>query len=74
MLTKTKMERLVGRAILDPDFRKLLLSDPDSAAKKIRASLSDMERISIQNMNVERLEWWAEGFEALKDDNSGFLW
>lgn len=74
MTTMAKIERLMGKAILDPDFRKLLLNDPDAAAKVINARLTVAQRVAIKNLNEEEVEWWAQGFQALKSDDEGFLW
>ncbi len=40
-------ERLIGRAVLDPDFRKRLLDDPDAAAKEagLQPDPDEMERL-----------------------------
>lgn len=40
-------ERLIGRAVLDPDFRKRLLDDPDAAAKEagLQPAPDEMERL-----------------------------
>jgi hypothetical protein len=41
------LERLIGRAVLDPDFRKRLLDDPDAAAKEagLQPDPDEMERL-----------------------------
>lgn len=40
-------ERLIGRAVLDPDFRKRLLADPDAAAKEagLQPDPEEMDRL-----------------------------
>jgi hypothetical protein len=38
-----ELERLVGRAILDPTFRKQLFDDPDGTIKSAGFSLSEDE-------------------------------
>ncbi|MCS6887210.1 Franean1_4349 family RiPP [Chloroflexus sp.] len=40
-------ERLIGRAVLDPAFRKRLLADPDTAAKEagLQPEPEEMDRL-----------------------------
>ncbi|OAN48350.1 hypothetical protein A6A03_08180 [Chloroflexus islandicus] len=40
-------ERLIGRAVLDPAFRKRLLADPDAAAKEagLQPAPEEMDRL-----------------------------
>jgi hypothetical protein len=42
-------ERLVGRAVIDEEFRKRLISDPDGTIKDAGFSLSDEELKQIQD-------------------------
>jgi hypothetical protein len=74
MASKGKIEQLMGKAILDPDFRKLLLSDPDAAAKQIRTSLTDAQRVGIKNLDEKAAERWAKDFETLRPKIHGFFW
>jgi hypothetical protein len=74
MASKGKMEQLMGKAILDPDFRKLLLSDPDAAAKQIRTTLTDVQRIGIKNLDKKAVARWAREFDLLRSKNQGFFW
>jgi hypothetical protein len=74
MATKGKLEQLMGKAILDPDFRKLLLKDPDAAAKQIRTSLTVVQRVGIKNLDARAFAHWAEEFDTLRPKVHGFLW
>lgn len=74
MATKLKLEQLIGKAIFEPDFRKLLLSDPDTAAKKIRTTLTDAQRVGIKNLDTKAVERWAEDFNSLHPKVHGFFW
>ncbi|HMQ32030.1 MAG TPA: Franean1_4349 family RiPP [Chloroflexaceae bacterium] len=47
-------ERLVGRAILDPDFRKRLLDDPDGTVKGAGFSITDTELEQIREAAQDR--------------------
>jgi Ribosomally synthesized peptide prototyped by Frankia Franean1_4349. len=46
-------ERLVGRAILDPEFRKQLLDDPDGTVKGAGFVLTDAELDRIREAAKE---------------------
>lgn len=74
MASQSRIERLLGKAILDADFRKLLLNEPDTAAKEIRTSLTAAQRAAIESLDATQLDWWAQGFEAIRSRNRGFLW
>lgn len=47
-------ERLVGRAILDPDFRKQLLDDPDGTVKGAGFSITPDELEGIHRAAKDR--------------------
>jgi hypothetical protein len=51
MATQAQIERLIGRALINPEFRTLLLQDPQAAAGKLRYKLdySQIERIRQVN-------------------------
>ncbi len=48
------LERLVGRAMLDPTFRKQLLDDPDGAIKSGGFSLTPAELDQVREAVKER--------------------
>lgn len=74
MASMLKIERMLGKAILDDKYRKLLMEDPDAAAKQVGATLTAAQRVSIQNMREDVFAWWAEGFKAAKSSDTPFLW
>jgi hypothetical protein len=47
-------ERLVGRAILDPEFRKQLLDDPDGTVKGAGFSITEEELKHIREAAANR--------------------
>jgi hypothetical protein len=47
-------ERLVGRALLDPDFRKRLLDDPDGTVQREGFKLSPQELQHIHDAAKDR--------------------
>nr|WP_044200309.1 Franean1_4349 family RiPP [Oscillochloris trichoides] len=55
------LERLIGKAVIDPDFRKKLLDNPDEAIKEAGLSLTDDEQdrvrksISERSQDIERV-------------------
>jgi hypothetical protein len=53
MATQTQLERLVGRALTNPEFRALLLQDPQAAARKLRYTLDDSQIERIRRVNPE---------------------
>jgi hypothetical protein len=40
MASKQQIESIIGKAILDPEFRKVLMDSPEEAAKKLGIELS----------------------------------
>jgi hypothetical protein len=47
-------ERLVGRAILDPEFRRKLLDDPDGTVDAEGFAISEAERDQIRQAAKDR--------------------
>ncbi|HSR32946.1 MAG TPA: Os1348 family NHLP clan protein [Anaerolineae bacterium] len=70
----TQLERVLGKAILDSDFRQQLLANPQEATVGIRVKLTDAQAAAIQNLDPDLVEWWAEGFEVARGGAEGFLW
>jgi hypothetical protein len=66
-------ERLVGRAVLDPDFRKQLFGDPDGAVKSGGFSLTSDEMQQVRDAVNTRT---ASGstVEELTDVTRGSTW
>jgi len=74
MITTQDMERVLGKAILDADFRQKLLEYPQEAAQGIGVTLTAAQMAAIQNLDPELVEWWAEGFEQVRGGAQQFLW
>jgi Ribosomally synthesized peptide prototyped by Frankia Franean1_4349. len=53
MATQAQIERLIGRALFDPEFRTLLLEDPEAAARKLRYKLTGSQIERIRGVNPE---------------------
>lgn len=68
------LERLVGRAILDKDFRRKLLSDPDGAVKDGGFNLTPDEMQQVHDAVKER----ASNIDSINDEidraASGSAW
>jgi hypothetical protein len=53
MATQAQIERLIGRALTDPEFRTLLLKDPQAAARKLRYTLEESQAERIKAVKPE---------------------
>ena len=62
MATQAQMDRLVGKALFDAEFRELLISDPEMAARKLRYRLDGNQAARIRGLTPEALEQLAAGF------------
>lgn len=62
MANQAQMDRLLGKALFDADFRHLLLTDPEAAARKLRYKLSDEQVYHIQRLDDEKMEGLARQF------------
>ncbi len=58
------LERLIGKAVIDPDFRKKLLDNPDEAIKEAGLSLTDEERDRVRKSITER----SQDIERMRQD------
>jgi len=73
MATMAEMEYILGKAIIDTDFRAMLMKDPDAAAKSIGLSLTPAQSIGIKKIDAAKFEKWAKMFMDVEDD-PGYLW
>ncbi len=74
MATMSGLERVLGKALLDSDFRSRLLGDPQKAASSIRVKLTTAQVARIRSLDPGLVEWWAQGFQTLKGNGEEFLW
>ena len=70
MATQAQMDRLVGKALFDDDFRKRLIDDPEKAARSLRYRLDPTQAARIQSLSVKELESLAAEFVKATDLNS----
>jgi len=61
---RQEIERLIGKAIIEPEFLKELLADPETAAAKAGIMLTDEEIEAIRQVSREQAMKFAEEFEA----------
>jgi hypothetical protein len=77
MATLAQMDRLVGRAMFDGEFRARLLKDPESAVKTLRIKLTAGQLERLAGLDAEVLERLGAEFEDLVDqqaDQSFSFW
>lgn len=65
MATAKQMERLVGKALFDSEFRHQLIEDPDTAARSAGIFLTVEQAARIRGLNAEEIEALAEAFRKM---------
>ena len=63
MAKRAQMDRLVGKALFNSEFRKLLVQDPEKAARTLRYRLDPDQAARIRSLSAEELEKLAAEFE-----------
>lgn len=53
-MSKEAVESVIGKSVMDAEFRKLLLSDPENALAGYE--LTDTEKAGLKNIGSETLE------------------
>ena len=69
MATQAQMDRLVGKALFDGDFRKRLIDDPEGAARSLRYRLDPAQAARIRSLSAEELKSLAAEFVEATDLN-----
>lgn len=54
-MPKKDVERLVGRAILDAEFRERLLADPEKTVREEGFNLNKKEMAALKEVDAERV-------------------
>lgn len=62
MATQAQMERLIGKALLDEQFRALLLENPEKAARQMRYRLDGVQAARIRSLDAKALDALADNF------------
>ena len=70
MATQAQMDRLVGKALFSEEFRALLLTDPEKAARSLRYRLTEPQVARICRLNPEELAQLAGAFADATDLNN----
>jgi len=63
-VARDDIERLIGKAIIEPDFLRMLLEDPEGAAKSAGITLDEEEIAAIKQVSREQAMKFAEEFES----------
>ena len=78
MAKQAQMDRLVGKALFDSDFRKLLVADPEKAARSLRYRLDPAQAARIRSLSADELTRLAAEFESAtginKPDKPIYFW
>jgi hypothetical protein len=64
------LERMVGRALLDPKFRERLLADPEKALREEGFELSEEDKAALEKIDRQQAQ---SAIEAL-DEVTGQPW
>jgi hypothetical protein len=75
-MTDSERARLVGRALLDDEFRSRLLEDPEQAARSLRIKLLPREITGIKQLDPQTLTEVSRQVQKMagKDDHPGITW
>jgi hypothetical protein len=68
-----ELERLIGKAVMDKDFRKKVMSNLDEALKEAGISLSDDEKTRVSKATKDHAKEIADAGSAL-DAAKGGTW
>jgi hypothetical protein len=63
-MSSEDLERVIGRAVLDPAFRQNLLANPEKAIREAGFDLTEEEIAGLKGIDAERAEALAQ--DALK--------
>ena len=64
-MAREDLERLIGRAVLDPKFRERLFSDPEKAIREAGFDLSDEEMAGLKRIDPQQAREAIEGMATL---------
>jgi len=64
-MARQDLERLIGRAVLDPKFRESLLADPEKAIREGGFELSEEEMAALKKIDPQKARDAVEGMAAL---------
>ncbi|NIV33904.1 MAG: hypothetical protein GWN58_32000 [Anaerolineae bacterium] len=64
-MARQDIERLIGRAVLDPEFRERLFADPEKAIREAEFDLSDEEMAALKKIDPQQARDAVEGMATL---------
>ena len=64
-MAKQKLERLIGRAVLDPKFREKLFADPEKAIREAGFDLTAEEMAGLKKLDPQKSRDAVESLAAL---------
>ena len=64
-MARQDLERLIGRAVLDPKFRESLFADPEKAIREAGFDLSDEEMAALKKIDPQQARDAVEGMATL---------
>ncbi|MFN2241007.1 MAG: Franean1_4349 family RiPP [Anaerolineae bacterium] len=53
-MARQELERLIGRAVLDPGFREKLFTDPEKAIREAGFDLTEEEIAHLKSIDAEK--------------------
>jgi hypothetical protein len=59
------LERLIGKAVLDPEFREKLFADPRQAIREVGLDLSEEEIAALETVDPEKAKAAIEEMSSL---------
>lgn len=59
-MASADLERLIGRAVLDTEFRENLLADPEKTVREGGFDLTEREIASLKSVDIEQARVLAE--------------
>lgn len=64
-MARQELERLIGRAVLDPEFREKLFADPEKAIREAGLDLTEEEIAHLKSIDVQKARALLEEAEAI---------
>ena len=64
-MARQDIERLIGRAVLDPEFRERLFADPEKAIREAGFDVSDEELAALKEVDPQKAREAVEGIATL---------
>lgn len=72
--TLEQLEYLAGKAMAEPDFRALLLAEPERTARSVNIQLTPGQVNHIKSLNQKVIEDLADALDQLVDPASVVSW